>query len=133
MPTAGWSGYWQRQFGIGHSLNSKYTTKQWQMSRQLRTGIGGRKLRAIVMALTGATVGSASKAYSSKRIPHDRQVGVATSQFGKITAVTVTHITGNTTANDLSVVDNVLAARTRPPTYPTSRGGPVLGKPGSYV
>jgi hypothetical protein len=134
MPTAGWSGYYQRQFGTAHSLLSKYTREEMSVSRELRTGIGSRKLRSVLLALTGATVGSASKTLSRKRVQSVQQLGRGAGESGGLRPIeTQTLIAGNTTANDLSRMDTALMVRPRPASYPVNKSGWRPGNPGSLV
>lgn len=132
-PTAGWSGYWQRQFGTAHELKDKYPSNDARLARALRTGIGNRKLRATILALTGVAVGGASKALSRKRVKATQALGQTVVQNGIVPVETQVLLSGNTTSADLARVDTNLVLRPRPASYPVERGGYRPGRIGSLV
>lgn len=106
------------------------------VQRMLNRSHGSRKLRAMILALTGAAVGGASKAYSNSRIKANEtgssQVG-KNELGGKRSIETVAYQTGVTVAGDLTTVDTTLAAKSKPATYPVDKSGHVPGKIGSLV
>lgn len=110
--------------GIGRLLN-----------RLLNRGHGSRKARATILALTGAAVGGASKAYSNARVSAGRSAGqVGYNELGgKRTIETVAYQTGVTVAGDLTTIDTTIAQKSKPSSYPVEKGGYKPGKIGSLV
>lgn len=107
------------------------------LNKTLNGSHGDRRLRATILALTGAAVGGASKAYSNSRIAHTTDG--TTSRVGRLggggqrLVETITYQTGVTVAADLTSVDTQIAAKHKPSTYPTVKGGGGGGRAGKLA
>lgn len=127
MAKATASGWIGRDTGnvTSHTTMSTYGASQGEIRRALNRGHGTRKLKAVLLALTGAAVGAASKAYSTARV----DTGVSTGQAGRNdlggrrTTSLVTLQSGVTVAADLTNVDQSIAAKSRLSSYPADKGG----------
>jgi hypothetical protein len=108
-----------------------YGSATRSLRRALNGSHGDRRAKATLLALTGAAVGAASKAYSNSRIDAGRTTGQAGVNLlgGKRTIETKVFQTGVTVAQDLTDFDTRLAASVRP-TYPTVKGGGGGGRAG---
>jgi hypothetical protein len=133
------TGFIGRYGAIGNSTNYQTAGKIGDIANQLRRsfhrGHGGRMMQSMVIALTGAAVGAASKAYTVARVAEREGVpgtGTATGSLvafgGKRTKVTVTKQSGVTVAQDLTDFDTRIAQKPYPPTYPADKSG---AKPGN--
>lgn len=132
MPT--WSGYWKQQFNQAYTLYGKYPAPLEKVALDLRGSIGKRKVRATLLALTGAAPDTVSKALTQRRITNQSTPGSLNSNGGKRTIATVTLQSGNASSADLALYDTVIAKRPRVTTYPRAVGRvPVLGRPASFV
>jgi hypothetical protein len=133
MPTAAAATGFIGRVGLANPNATSYTSiaKRGQtlelLNKALNGSHGSRRLRATVLALTGAAVGGASKAYSNSRIRHTTDS--STSRVGRLgggglrTVETVTYQTGVTVAGDLTTVDTQIAAKHKPSSYPTELSG----------
>lgn len=134
----GWSGNAHgNATGPGQYQNSsKVGNVANQLRRSLNRGIPGRINRAIVLALTGAAVGAASRTHSFSRISAGTTTGQAGQSAGELggmrTIETISRNSGVTTADDLTTLDGNIAKKSRPPTYAKDKsgngGGGQLGK-----
>lgn len=106
-----WSGMFNSVFPGGHTLIQKLTNRERQINRLLSTP-GGRKLRATLLALTGAAPGQ-SKVVTGTRIAADASGGLLAGS-GKRTIETVTYQAGVTTNADLTRIDTNLNKRSKP-------------------
>jgi hypothetical protein len=110
-----------------------------RLRNQFNRSHGTRMNRAILLALTGAAVGGASKAYSQKRINHgfgtgsESGTGSLVTVGGKRTIDTVTRQSGVTVAQDLTDFDTRMAQKSYPPAYPADKSGHIAGKIGSLL
>lgn len=102
------------------------------LNKALNTSHGARRLRATILALTGAAVGGASKAYSNTRIQALQRAGKM-SLGGAVAVETVTYQTGVTVAADLTSVDTQIAAKHKPSSYPAVKGGGGGGRAGKLA
>lgn len=121
--------------GLANPNASSYagTSKYGNTTKMLRTVFnlshGARRAKATLLALTGAAVGGASKAYTNSRISAGATTGQAgiNALGGRRTIETKTYQTGVTTAQDLVDFDTRLAARSRPTSFTvkgiSSQGG----------
>src|ERR1044072_3853924 len=133
MPTAASATGFVGRVGLANPNATSYSSiaKRGQtlelLNKALNSSHGSRRLRATLLALTGAAVGGASKAYSNSRIQ-------AASTLGKLgggglrTVETVTYQTGVTVAADLTTIDTQVAAKHKPSSYPANRSGAEIGR-----
>lgn len=125
MPT--WSGLWNRQYNEPYAPLSGGNTTDYnntirnELAKDFR-GPAGRKLGAIVRALTGAAVGAGTALSQVRQIPASPDVTASFSGGGKVTAVTVTEINRLTVAADETYVDGT-TQRSTAPTYPVDKAG----------
>lgn len=126
MARATAKGFQGRVGALGNSTNYQTTGKVGGAARAMRTslnrGHGNRMVRAILLALTGAAVGAASKAYSVSRLNYTGQAGQNT-LGGLRKAQLVTKQTGVTVAQDLTDFDQNVARKSYPATYPANKSG----------
>lgn len=108
-----------------------------RLRNQFNRSHGTRMQRATLIALTGAAVGAASKAYTNKRINHgftgtgnNNGTSALTALGGKRTVDTVTRQSGVTVAQDLTDFDTRMAQKSFPTTYPVNKSGFVPGNIG---
>lgn len=127
-------GFIGRVGAVGNTTNYTTTGKIGglgsQLRRSLNKGLGGRKMRAMMIALTGAAVGAASKAVSVQRIDAKSNfIGTGPSNnsimlFGGARGdSTVAVQTGVTVAQDLTDFDTRIAQKSYPPAYPADKSG----------
>lgn len=128
------TGFIGRVGVIGNTTNYQTTGKFGDVATEIRRvfkgGHGGRMLQAVVLALTGAAVGAASKAYTVARIAERDNVPGTGSAIGSMMAfggrrskVTVTKQSGVTVAQDLTDFDTLMAQKNFPPSYPADKSG----------
>ena len=129
MAKATANGFIGRVGAVGNSTSYQSAGKVGSAAQRLkvftRLSHGGRMARATLLALTGAAVGAASKAYSVSQVdvgPSTGQAGI-NGLGGKRTAVLKTKQSGNTVAQDLTDFDANVAAKSRPSTYPKDKSG----------
>lgn len=133
MPTAASSTGFVGRVGLANPNANSYSTTAKRggslalLNKALNLSHGSRRLRATILALTGAAVGGASKAYSNSRVQAGDRRGKL-SYGGRIPVETVTYQTGVTTAADLTSVDTQIAAKHKPASYPPNLSG---WKPGN--
>src|SRR5690349_10002690 len=138
MPTAATATGFVGRVGLANPNATSYSSIAKRggalafINRTLNGSHGDRRLRATILALTGAVVGGASKAYSNTRASAGRAVGQAQhiGLGGMRTVETVTYQTGVTVAQDLTTVDTQIAAKHKPSSYPTVLGGGGGGRVG---
>lgn len=124
MPT--WSGLWNRQYGENYSPLAGGNTQDYNntirddMSRVFKSP-AGRRLGALVRALTGAAVGATATSIV-RQIPASPDPSASFSGGGKITAVPVTEINRATTSADEAYIDGATQLATAP-TYPVDKSG----------
>lgn len=101
-----------------------------QLRRSLNKGLGGRKMRAMLIALTGAAVGAASKAVTVRRTDERSNftgTGAANGSLiafgGKRGNSSVSVQAGVTVAQDLTDFDTRVAQKSYPPAYPKDKSG----------
>lgn len=106
-----------------------------KLNKLFNRGYGNRAMRATVVALTGAAVGGASKAFSYARISAGNSAGQTgrNELGGRRTTETRNMQTGVTVAADLTDFDTRVTAKNRPASYPVDKSGHVPGKPNSLV
>src|SRR5215217_4438413 len=93
-----------------------------RLRRLFNRSHGSRMQRATLLALTGAAVGAASKAYTNKRIDqgftivdkNSNGTGSLTALGGKRAVATVTRQSGVTVAQDLTDFDTRMAQKSYP-------------------
>lgn len=110
-----------------------------RLRNQFNRSHGTRMQRATLIALTGAVVGGASKAYTNKRINHGFGTGSNSGTASLVTVGgkrqidTVTRQSGVTVAQDLTDFDTRMAQKSFPPTYPANKSGYAVGNIGRLV
>lgn len=124
MPT--WSGLWNGQFGQAYSAlpngnTTDYNNRQRDKLAALFKGEQGRRLGAIIRALTGSAVGQLAQS-SVTKVPAISQPGQAYSGGGYIRAVVDYDINRNTVAADETYVDGITLMKNYP-TYPVDKSG----------
>lgn len=129
------TGFIGRVGAVGDTVNYATTGKVGAAGHRLRgmfnRSHGSRMQRAILLALTGAAVGGASKAYTNKRIDQGFTVvdknsngtGQLTALGGKRLVSTVTRQSGVTVAQDLTDFDTRMAQKSFPSAYPADKSG----------
>jgi hypothetical protein len=128
MPTTATATGFVGRVGLANPNATSYSSiaKRGQglqlVNNLLNRSHGSRRLRATLLALTGAAVGGASKAYSNSRIQAVQNVGKM-KLGGQQTVETVTYQTGVSVAADLTTIDAQIAAKHKPSSYPTNRAG----------
>lgn len=141
MPTKGIATGFMGRVGLANPNVTSITTTSvsgtivQDIKRALNKSHGSRRARATVLALTGAAVGAASKAYSNSRIYAGRAVGQAgVNHLGGLRTVeTVNYQTGVSTATDLTSIDQQIMTKSKPASYPLNKSGYVPGKIGSLI
>lgn len=124
MPT--WSGLWNGFYNIpyaplpGGNTTDYNNTKRHQLAKWAR-GVEGRKLGAILRAITGAPVGATALSQTPV-IPGNPFPGAAYSGGGKINAVLRTDINRATVTADETWFDTATLLLTKP-TYPVDKAG----------
>jgi hypothetical protein len=133
------TGFIGRVGVIGDSANYATTGKIGVLGQLLRKAgsksHGSRKMKSLMLALTGAAVGAASKAYTNKRIDagftrtgvNSNGTGSLVSLGGKRAVESVNYQTGVTVAQDLTDFDTRVAQKSYPPTYPKDKSGWIPG------
>lgn len=133
MPTSAVATGFIGRVGLANPNATSYSSiaKRGQtlelLNKALNASHGSRRLRATILALTGAVVGGASKAYSNSRVKHTTDNSV--SRVGRVSGgglrvvETITYQTGVTVAGDLTSVDTQIAVKHKPSPYPTERSG----------
>lgn len=138
MPTAAAATGFVGRVGFANPNATSYTSiaKRGPQLQYLNSALnrshGSRRLRATLLALTGAAVGGASKAYSNSRVQAGDRRGKL-SYGGKMTVETVTYQTGVSVAADLTTIDAQIAAKHKPATYPANKSGFAPGNIGSLA
>lgn len=113
-----WSGLWNNVYGATHTLQQKLTGQERRVNRALNSGRGGRRLRQVLLALTGNAPGQ-SKVLTGTQIKHEESGDFGFG--GKRTVETVTYQSGVTTAADVTNVDSKLEKKNRPIPYPRDK------------
>jgi hypothetical protein len=138
MPTAATATGYIGRVGLANPNATSYTSiaKRGQtlelLNKALNSSHGSRRLRATLLALTGAAVGGASKAYSNSRVQPSQRIGKL-SPGGLQPVETVTYQTGVTVAGDLTSIDTQIAAKHKPSSYPANKSGYAPGNIGSLA
>jgi hypothetical protein len=138
MPTAATATGYIGRVGLANPNATSYTSiaKRGQtlelLNKALNSSHGSRRLRATLLALTGAAVGGASKAYSNSRVQASQRIGKL-SPGGLQPVETVTYQTGVTVAGDLTSIDTQVAAKHKPSSYPADKSGWRPGNIGSLA
>lgn len=116
---ATYTGLDNQVYQTPYSRKQEYSTTDKQLNRILNRGLSGRKMKRKLQALIGAAPGS-SQTLTRTRIAHE------TGQFalgGKRTIETVTVLSGVTTSADVDRLQEVIALKNRPATYPKDKSG----------
>jgi hypothetical protein len=127
MPTVsatGYSGLNQYIHGdlTPYSTTQQFTTQEKKLNRILMRGRGGKRLKAVLYALTGAAVG-ASKAVTIKQVQATAIPGQSAVGGGLVTIETVSLVTGVTTSADLVEMQSTETKTSKPSTYPADKSG----------
>lgn len=128
MPSAATATGFVGRVGLSNPNATSYSSiaKRGQslqlINNLLNRSHGSRRLKATLLALTGAAVGGASKAYSNSRVQAQQQAG-RSSLGGLRTVETATYQTGVSVAADLTTIDAQVAAKHKPSSYPANRAG----------
>lgn len=115
---------------VVYATDSKTNITLNRLRRSLNRSHGSRRLKAMILAITGAAAGQ-SKAYSNFRVSVERTVGQAgvNKLGGARTIDQVAYQTGNSVAGDITTFDAQIAYSSKP-TYPTVKGGGGGGRVG---
>jgi hypothetical protein len=128
------TGFIGRVGAVGDTTNYQTTGKIGAAGQMIRKALskshGTRRMKSLVLALTGAAVGAASKAYTNKRLDqgftktdkNSNGTGALT-LGGKRNTETVTYQSGVTVAQDLTDFDTRAAQKSFPPSYPNDKSG----------
>lgn len=128
MPSAASATGFVGRVGLSNPNATSYSSiaKRGQtlqvMNNLLNRSHGSRRLKATLLALTGAAVGGASKAYSNSRIQAVQLAGKL-APGGIRNVETFTYQTGVSVAADLTTIDAQIAAKHKPSSYPANRAG----------
>lgn len=108
---------------VTYVTDSKLNQPLNRIRRILNKSHGSRKLKAMILAITGAAAGQ-SKAYSNYRVSAERTAGQAgvNKLGGARTVELVAYQTGNSVAGDITTFDAQITYSNKP-TYPTVKGG----------
>ena len=124
---ATWSGLWNGQFNqtyspiTGNNTVDYNSTKQHRLA-QIFKGTNGRKIGAILRAITGAPVGATATS-TTPRVAASPAPGQAYSGGGKVTITQVTDLNRATNAADEAWFDESTLISSAPPVYPKDKSG----------
>lgn len=121
VKTTGFSSYNVLFTDGPYATTQNYTSNEKQLNRVLRRGQGGRRLRAVLYALTGNTVGGA-KSLTAKRIQGVQQLNSDIAIGGLVPIETVTLVSGVTTSADLAKMQDDMTHNNKPIPYPQAKG-----------
>lgn len=127
MAKANYKGWIGRD--TGNVTTGSTVSKTGNLGKRLRVflngGHGSRMMKSTLLALTGAVVGGASKAYSVAQVTNPSNAGQAgrNDLGGKRQVALTTKQSGVTVAADLTDFDQSVAAKTRLANYPRNKSG----------
>lgn len=111
-----------------YGTTQKYTNAERRLNRLLRKGQGGRRLRAVLYALTGNAPGQQA-VLTATRIKAVQALGTEDNQGGKVPIELVTLVNRPTTALDLLKMQDDMTHNNKPTPYPVAKGN-TLGTQG---